>query len=74
MRMYERYELREELANAKQCVYDLEDELAEYEEMLDRKGGATTREEAEKHAALELALEDAWERVDDLEAELEADE
>ena len=74
MRMYECYELRGLLAEAKQRVYDLEDELAEYEAMLDRKGGATTREEAEKHADLELALEDAWEQVDDLEAELEADD
>lgn len=74
MRMYERYELRGLLAEAKQRVSDLEDELAEYEAMLDRKGGATTREEAEKHADLELALEDAWEQVDDLEAELEADD
>ena len=72
MRMYERYEMREELAKARQRVCDLEDELAEYEAMLERKGGATTREEAEKHADLELALEDAWERADDLEAEYEA--
>lgn len=72
MRMYERYEMQELIAEARQAARDAEDALIEYEDLLDRKGGATTREEAEKHADLELAVEEAEERLEELEAEYDA--
>ena len=72
MRMYERYEMQELIAEARQAARDAEDALIEYEDLLDRKGGVITREEAEKHADLELAVEEAEERLEELEAEYDA--
>lgn len=72
MRMYERYEMQELIAEARQAARDAEDALIEYEDLLDRKGGATTREEAARHADLELAVEEAEERLEELEAEYDA--